>query len=343
MASAKPRPGQQLDRGTRQRAGARAAHGEFERAIDGRSGARLLPVFLTVGAHDAHAAQGLGDEGGEIAGFLKRLRGRFPHLAALAREHEPGDRHEDQDQHREARVHVEHGADQDDHLEIVLAKRDHRAAGRRPDQRGVVEEAGEETARMHRLDPAQIGARQLGEHLNAQIGDEPIAEIIHRDVGDIFGDRLDDGHHHDGAADPVDHLLVLADEHVVGGLLDEEGYGAGGRRGQQHGDRRDQQEPDAGPEMLLPDAPDDRAGRILDLEFVRAPRDRAGVPEQLIFQAVPRFPRLRQEGLKEPFSPSSMLGSTPLRRKSRRALCRYGAAPPGPWSGSSSRCRCTMK
>ena len=89
---------------------------------------------------------------------------------------------------------------------------------------------------MHRLDPAQIGARELGEHLDAQIGDEPVAEIVHRDVGDIFGDRLDDGHDHDGAGDPVDHLLVLADEHVVGGPLDEEGDGAGGCRGQQHGE-----------------------------------------------------------------------------------------------------------
>ncbi len=41
---------------------------------------------------------------------------------------------------------------------------------------------------MHRLDPVQIGARQLGEHLQAKIGDEAMAEIGDGDVGDIFGD-----------------------------------------------------------------------------------------------------------------------------------------------------------
>ncbi len=122
------------------------------------------------------------------------LVGRFAHLASLARQHEPGDRHEDQDQHREARVHVEHGADQNDDLEVVLAERDQRAARRGADQSGVVEEAGEQPPRMHGLDPAQIGARELGEHLHAQIGDEAVAEIGDGDVGDIFGDRLDDRH-----------------------------------------------------------------------------------------------------------------------------------------------------
>ena len=94
---------------------------------------------------------------------------------------------------------------------------------------------------MHRLDPAQIGARQLGEHLDAQVGDETVAEIGDGDVGDIFGDRLDDGDDDDGGGDQVNHLRVLADEHVVGGALDEEGDGTRRRRGEQHGKRGQQQ------------------------------------------------------------------------------------------------------
>ncbi len=48
-------------------------------------------------------------------------------------------------------------------------------------------------------------------------------------------------------------------------------------------------EPEPGPQMLAPDADHDLAGRIVDLELVGAPRDRACVPEQLVFQAIPRF------------------------------------------------------
>ena len=63
--------------------------------------------------------------------------------------------------------------------------------------------------------------------------------------------------------DPVDHLLVLRHEHVVGGLLDEEGDGAGGRRGEQHGEAREQQQPEARAQMLPPDAHDDLARGVV--------------------------------------------------------------------------------
>ena len=80
---------------------------------------------------------------------------------------------------------------------------------------------------------------ELGKHLDAEIGDEAVAEIGDGDVGHIFGDGLDDGDDHDRGGDPVDHLLVLRHEHVVGGLLDDEGDGAGGRRREQHGEARE--------------------------------------------------------------------------------------------------------
>ena len=142
---------------------------------------------------------------------------------------------------------------------------------------------------MDRLDPVQIGAGKPGEHLDAEIGDEAVSEIGDGDVGDIFGARFDHRHDHDGGGDPVDHLLALADEHVVGRPLDQERNGAGGGRGQQHGGRGNQQEPKAGPQMLPPDASHDLPGRVVDLELVGAPRDDVRVPEQLVFHAVPRF------------------------------------------------------
>ena len=182
----------------------------------------------------------------EVAGLLERLGRRLPHLAALATEQEPGERHEQQDQRGEARVHVEHGGDEDDDLEVVLAEGDDGAARRLPDQIGVVEEAGQQPSRMHGLDEVEIGAGELGEHRDAEIGDEAVAEIGDGDVGDIFGDRLDDGDDDDGRGDPVDHVLVLGDEHVVGGLLDDEGDGAGCRRGQDHGERGEQQQARSG-------------------------------------------------------------------------------------------------
>ena len=257
MASAKPKPGEQLDRRARQRPRPGAAHGEFQRAVDGRRRAAFLAILLAIGAHHAHAAQGLGDEGREIARLLQRLRRRLPHLAALAPEQEPGERHEHQDQKGEARIHVEHGADEDHDLEVVLAEGDDGAARGLPDQIGVVEEAGQQPSRMHGLDEAEIGAGELGEHRDAEIGDEAVAEIGDGDVGDIFGDRLDDGDDDDGRGDPVDHLLVLGDEHVVGGLLDDEGNGAGRRCGQDHGERGKQQQAQARAQMLVPDAHDD--------------------------------------------------------------------------------------
>ncbi len=139
---------------------------------------------------------------------------------------------------------------------------------------------------MHFLDPIQVGASQLGEHLQAKISDETMAEIGDGDVSHIFRDRLDDRHHHDGGDDPVDHLLVLGDEYIVGGPLDEEGDGAGSRRRQQHGDHGDGQQPDPRPQMLAPDAPHDLPGRIVDLKLVGAARDRVCVPEQLVVQAI---------------------------------------------------------
>ena len=48
---------------------------------------------------------------------------------------------------REMRIHVEHGGDEDDDLEIVLAERDDGAARRLPDEIGVVEEADTKAAR----------------------------------------------------------------------------------------------------------------------------------------------------------------------------------------------------
>ena len=72
-----------------------------------------------------------------------------------------------------------------------------RAARRLADQIGVVEKAREQPARMHGLDEGEIGAGKLREHLDAEIGDEAVAEIGDGDVGHIFGDGLDDGHHHD--------------------------------------------------------------------------------------------------------------------------------------------------
>ena len=154
---------------------------------------------------------------------------------------------------------------------------------------------------MHRLNPAEISARELGEHLDAEIGDEPVAEIGDRDIADIFGDRLDDGHHDDGGGDEIDHLLVLGDEHVVGGLLDEERDGAGGCGGEDHRGGGDREEADARAQMLAPDAHHDLSGRVLDLELVGAPGDGAYVPEQLIFQALPRFPGVSQSILPGPW------------------------------------------
>ena len=93
--------------------------------------------------------------------------------------------------------------------------------------------------------------------------------------------------------DPVDHLLVLRHEHVVGGLLDDEGDGAGGRRGKQHGEAREHQQPEARAQMLPPDAHDDFArGVVVGLEVVgTAPPGQSRVAEQLIFQALPRSRR----------------------------------------------------
>ena len=159
---------------------------------------------------------------------------------------------------------------------------------------------------------------ELGEHLDAQIGDEAVAEIGHGDVGDIFGDRLDDGHDHDGGGDPVDHLLRSWPTNTSSAvLLDEEGDGAGGRRGEQHGDGGEQQEPDAGAQMLPPDAHDDLArGVIVGLELVRAPRDHARVAEQLIFQALPRFPPVSAVAATQPGGALlACSASSPLRRK----------------------------
>ncbi len=119
----------------------------------------------------------------------------------------------------------------------------------------------------------------------------------------------------DGAGDPVDHVRVLGDEHVVGGPLDEEGDGAGGRRGEQHGERSDHQQPEARAQMLPPDAPDDVAGRVMDLELVGAPGDRARVSEELVFQAFPRFLRPRRSRIaRVPFLARGK--RRPLRRKS---------------------------
>ncbi len=285
-----------------------------------RDRALLLAVLLAIGAHHAHAAQGLSDERREVARLLQRFRRRLPHRAPLARQHEPGERHEDQDHHREARIHVEHGGDQDDDLEIVLAERDEGAARRGADQRRVVEEARQQPSRMHRLDEAEIGAGELGEHLDAQIGDEAVAEIVHRHVADIFGDRLDDGHHHDGGGDEVDHLLVLGDEHVVGRPLDEERNGAGRGGGQDHGDAGDQQDPDPRAQMLAPDAHHDLLGRVLDLKLVPAPGDGADVPEQLIFQALPRFFDSLRDRTRQRRRSSSTRPLLALRRKTRQPL-----------------------
>ena len=85
---------------------------------------------------------------------------------------------------------------------------------------------------MDQLNPVEIGAGQPGEHLNAEIGDEAVPEIGDGDVGDIFGEGLDDSYDHDGGGDPVDHLLALADEHIVGRALDQKRYGSGGGRGE---------------------------------------------------------------------------------------------------------------
>ncbi len=141
---------------------------------------------------------------------------------------------------------------------------------------------------MHGLDEAQIGARELGEHLHTQIGDEAVAEIGDGDVGDIFGDRLDQRHGEDGGRDPVDRVRVLGGEHVVRRALDEEGDGAGSRRCQQHGQRSDHEQPEARAQMLPPNAPDDVAGRVMDVELVGRPADRASVSEEMVLQAFPR-------------------------------------------------------
>ena len=182
---------------------------------------------------------------------------------------------------------------------------------------------------MHCLDEAQIGAGEPREHLDAEIGDEAVAEIGDGDVGDIFGDRLDDGHHHDCGGDPVDHALVLGDEHVVGRPLNEEGDGAGGRGGEDHGQRGEQEQAEAGPQMLPPDAQEDLGGRVLDLELVGAPRDRAHVPEQLIFQAFPRFLTSRQKRFRPAAGSSSTRPRRPLRRKTL-ALCATRPRPRRP-------------
>ena len=163
---------------------------------------------------------------------------------------------------------------------------------------------------MHPLDPVQVGTRQLAEHPQAKIGDEAMAEIGNGHVGDIFRHGLDDRYEHDRRRDPVDHLRVFGDEHVVGGSLNEERDGAGGRGGQKHGEEGDGKQPEPGPQMLAPDAKGDVLGGIVDLELVGAPRDRSCVPEQMVFQAIPRFWRPSPAG-------------TP------RLLARAGRAPEG--------------
>ncbi len=130
------------------------------------------------------------------------------------------------------------------------------------------------------LDPVEVGAGKPGEHLNAEIGDKAVPEISDGDVGDILGAGLDDGYDHDGGGDPVDHLLALADEHIVGRPLDQERYSPGGRCSEQHGGRGNQQESNARPQMLPPNAPYDLPSGIVDLELVGAPRDDVRVPEQ---------------------------------------------------------------
>ena len=95
---------------------------------------------------------------------------------------------------------------------------------------------------MGPLNPVEVGARELPEHLQTKIGNEAMAEIGDGDVADIFRDGLDDGHDDDRPGDPVDHLRVLGDEDVVGGSLNEERDGAGGGGGQKHGGRSENEE-----------------------------------------------------------------------------------------------------
>jgi hypothetical protein len=99
---------------------------------------------------------------------------------------------------------------------------------------------------MDRLNPAKIGLDQLVEHLQPEVGDEAVAEIGHGDIGHIFGDCLDRGDDDDRRGDPVDHVRLLGDEHVVRGALNEEGDGARGRGREQHGHRGHGQKKDVG-------------------------------------------------------------------------------------------------
>ena len=134
------------------------------------------------------------------------------------------------------------------------------------------------------------GERFLVTGANGCIGAWVVARLVREGAPVVALDASDDDHRLRLLFD-VDELaagsrvrgditdLAGSNEHVVGGPLDQEGNGAGGGRRQQHGGRGNDQEPDAGPQMLPPDAPNDLPGRILDLEFVGAPRDCACVPE----------------------------------------------------------------
>ena len=127
---------------------------------------------------------------------------------------------------------------------------------------------------MHRLNPGEIGARQLAEHLYADIGNEPMPEIGDRDGCDVIGRRPNEGHEDNSGGDQVDHLHALADEHVIRGPLDKEGNGAGGDTREDHGHPGQNEKTEAWSQMLPPDAKHDLGGRIVfDLKRVGAAAD----------------------------------------------------------------------
>ncbi len=182
--------------------------------VDGAGGAVDLRLFLVICLDDADALERFRNDGGEIAGaFHVAFCGLACALAELA--HDDTDHGNDRGAHqRELPVEPEHGADQRDDGEQILAEIDHRCRDGVADAVRIVEEAGEKTARMRIRYPGEVRMHDAREHALLNGGDDALADGRHVDARDIGRDRLNRRRGDGTGGNEEQHPCIRADDIV---------------------------------------------------------------------------------------------------------------------------------
>ena len=219
-------------------------HDLVDRPQPGLDGVPRPPRFVrlhAVGLDVPCRLQRLGQDRREPAGPLLGLGRGLARPPAEVADRQYGDGKDDAGDGGETPVLVKHQGDQEGEHQRILGDPGKGPGHRVAQEIGVVEETRDQPPRRRLLEVVEIGAHQMAEELDLNVGDDPLAHGRHDVALQIPGGALDQGDGENGERHHYEHGFVPLEEDLVQEGFHQPRVGRGRRGDDGHAQRRETQ------------------------------------------------------------------------------------------------------